>query len=393
MHKRSWVVAVVVLVLVFGSGFLVGRTNVLGARYTDSYLNGRPGDTDFTLFWEAWNALSQKYPFEQPTTEEKIYGAINGLAASYKDPYTIFFNPEDTKMFDQEISGSFGGVGMELGVRKGLLTVIAPLKDTPADRAHIVAGDIVSSIDGVSAVGMTVDEAIKKIRGDAGTTIKLGIFSEGAENEREITLTREIINVPTLETKIEGNVFVVSLYSFGEQSADLFGDAMEQFKKSGLTKLVIDLRDNPGGYLDASVEIASWFVPQGSVIVREDLGEGTEEIVHRSKGYALGVSKPEVIVLVNQGSASASEIVAGALHDHGIAQLVGEHTYGKGSVQELVSLSGKTTLKVTVARWLTPNGLSLSEHSLDPDVAVEMSSDDTKANKDPQLAKALDLLK
>lgn len=393
MNKRSLLVGSLVLVMVFGSGFLLGRTNVLGAHITDSYLSGRPADVDFTLFWEAWNKLAEKYPFGQPTVDEKIYGAIRGLSESYNDPYTVFFDPKEAKTFGEDISGSFGGVGIEIGTKEGLLTVIAPLKDTPADRAHIVAGDIISSIDGTNAVGMNVEEAIQKIRGTVGTEVKLGVISKGSDKERTVTLKREVIHVTTLETKKEGDVFVVSLYSFSEDSANLFKGAMKQFQSSGLHKLVIDLRDNPGGYLDAATEISSWLLPQGTVIVREDLGEDTDEIIHRSKGYDLGIKNLQVVVLVNEGSASASEILAGALHDHGVAKLVGEHTFGKGSVQELVSLSHNTTLKVTVARWLTPNGLSLNEHSLEPDIKVDISIDDIKANKDPQLAKALEILK
>lgn len=393
MNKRVWIAVFGLIVLVFGSGFLLGRSNMLAAEYTNSYLTGQPKDADFSLFWEAWNALEQKYPFDAPTTEEKIYGAIQGLAGAYNDPYTVFFDPAEAKDFGEEISGSFGGVGMELGIKNDVLTVIAPLAGTPAEAAGVMAGDIITSIDGEPAYDLQVDEAVRRIRGQAGTEVTIEFIQPTTQSERSITLVREQISIPTLETETKGDVFIIRLHSFTEDSSVLFGNAMTTFQQSGKQKLIIDLRNNPGGYLSDAIEIASWFVPQGKVIVREDFGTDAEEIVYRSRGFASGVTGQNIIVLVNAGSASASEIVAGALQEQAGARLVGTETFGKGSVQELVPLSGKTSLKVTVARWLTPQGRSLSEESLQPNVVVDVTETDITEKRDPQLEKALELLK
>lgn len=391
MNKRVWMAVFGLIVLVFGSGFLLGRSNALAMR--SSYGAGQPSDTDFALFWEAWNALEQKYPFDAPTAEERIYGAIEGLARAYNDPYTVFFNPTEAKDFSDEISGSFSGVGMELGIKNEVLTVIAPLEGTPADRAGVRAGDIVSSIDGEPAYDLAVDEAVRRIRGQMGTEVTIGFIQIATQQERVITLVRENISIPTIETEIKNDVFVIRLYSFTEDASDVFKNALTEFKHSGKKKLIIDLRNNPGGYLSDAIEIASWFVPQGKVIVREDFGTGAEEIVYRSRGLDAGVTGNNTIVLINGGSASASEIVAGALQEQAAVRLVGTKTFGKGSVQELVPLSNKTSLKVTVARWLTPQGRSLSEESLEPDVEVVVSKDDVISNRDVQMEKALELLK
>jgi carboxyl-terminal processing protease len=270
------------------------------------------------------------------------------------------------------------------------------MKNSPAERVGIKAGDLITEIDTKKTDAMSIDEAINLIRGDVGTTVNLGIYRKGEQEIRTISIVREIVKIPTLETETRGDVFIISLYSFSEDSAKLFADALDSFSESGKQKMIIDLRNNPGGYLEAAVDIASYLLPSGKVIVRENSGEGKNEIVHKSKGYTLLEKQPRMVVLVNGGSASASEILAGALSEHHVAKLVGTATFGKGSVQEIIDLADGSSLKVTVAKWLTPDGVSISHQGIKPTLVVEDKAvKDPKTGKysDPQMDAALKLLK
>ena len=279
---------------------------------------------------------------------------------------------------------------MEIGMRKGVVTVIAPLKGTPAYKAGIKAGDKIIKIGDDSTQDMTVDEAVRKIRGKGGTTVKLTILRNGDDETRVIDVVRDVIQIPVYETeKRPDGVFIIRLFSFSERSPQVFRQALREFIDSESSRMILDLRNNPGGYLEAAVDVASWFLPSGDVVVKEDFGHGNETL-HRSRGYNL-FNKTPVVILVNGGSASASEIVAGALRDHGIAKLVGTKTFGKGSVQELIPITGETSLKITIARWLTPNDHSISEKGLDPDAVVEPAKETDEA-VDPQLEAAIELL-
>ncbi|HEY6020179.1 MAG TPA: S41 family peptidase, partial [Candidatus Paceibacterota bacterium] len=285
------------------------------------------------------------------------------------------------EIFNGDVNGSFGGVGMEMGMSdKGDIQVIAPLKDSPAQAAGMLSGDIITSIGTTSAAGMTTDAAVKLIRGPIGTTVTLGVLHQGATKPVSITITRQTINIPIIDTKEDGGVFTISLYSFSQNSADLFKDALRKFIQSGDTKLILDLRGNPGGYLDAAVQMASYFLPVGDTIVTEDTkGHGTN-VVHRSLGYNVFANKKlSMAILVDQGSASASEILSGALQQHNVAKLIGTRTFGKGSVQQLVDLGGGAELKVTIARWLTPNGTNISDGGLTPDIKVPAAISTTAA--------------
>ncbi|MBI5005423.1 MAG: S41 family peptidase [Candidatus Lloydbacteria bacterium] len=351
---------------------------------------------DFDAFWKAWNVLNEKYVAATstiPSNQAKVWGAIAGLASSYGDPYTVFFPPKEATIFQNDVNGNFGGVGMEIGIRNGALSVVSPLKNTPAERAGLKAGDAILEIDGVGSIDMPVDKAIQKIRGKQGTSVKLKIGREGV-SPFEVSITRDIINIPVSDTKLRPDgVFVISLYSFTATSPNAFRDALQEFTKSGSDKLILDLRGNPGGFLEAAVDIASWFLPQGKTVVRESFKDHGNEQIYRSKGYDIFTDKLKMAILINGGSASASEILAGALKEHGKAILVGEKSFGKGSVQELVPITSDTSLKVTIARWLTPNGISISEEKLSPDYEVKMTPEDVKAGLDPQIEKAAELLK
>ncbi len=385
----------------FYAGLTVGRREnpaIIAAQIT-SVINkedGKPSEVDFGPFWKAWATLQEKYvdSTTTPNDQKKVWGAIEGLASAYGDPYTVFFPPVESKAFGEAVSGGFEGVGMEVGIKDEVLTVIAPLKDTPAYRGGIKAGDKIVKIDGKSTQGLTVEKAVDKIRGKGGTSVTLTVLHEGAKVTTDITLVREKITIPTTKTELrKDGVFVISLYNFSEISFGLFRDALREFIQSGSDKLVIDLRNNPGGYLEAAVDMASWFLPPGEVIVREHYGDKKEETVHRSKGYNIFTDKLKLVILMNQGSASASEILAGALHDHGKATLVGERSFGKGSVQELVPITSETSLKVTIAKWLTPKGTSISNGGLTPDVVATSSPEDFAKGIDTQLEKAAEVLK
>lgn len=389
---------ILILILVFfGLGFFVRDLTLPEVSKVDGLSglqNSESEAVSFEPFWKAWNLLNEKYVDpDDISAEERLWGAIAGLTSAFDDPYTVFLPPEERAMFEEDISGNFEGVGMEIGIRDDVLTVVAPLKSTPAEEAGILAGDRIIQINGETTVNMTIDEAVKTIRGERGTVVDLTIVREGRDEPIEISITRGVIDVPTVNTTLrDDGVFVLELYNFNSPSTDLFREALQKFIDSGSNKLILDLRNNPGGFLSAAIDVSSWFLPAGKTVVIEDFGENEENKAHRSKGYDVFNDNLKMVILVNEGTASASEIVAGALSEHGIATLVGATTFGKGSVQELLSLTRDTSIKITVARWLTPEGNQISEGGLTPDVEVPMTIEDLEAMRDPQLDRAVEIL-
>jgi carboxyl-terminal processing protease len=396
-HKKSVAVASLFVIIFFLLGTYVGsRHSAQIEKFVPlGNVSGemKPG-VNFESFWKVWNAIDEKYPGAKDVTdEERVYGAIKGLVGSLEDPYSNFFDPYETELFEADIAGNFSGVGMEIGIKDGILTVIAPLKDTPAYKAGIKSGDKILKINETITNDMTVDEAIKKIRGERGTSVTLTIFHENGLEPKEIKVTRDIINVPTLDTELrKDGIFVIKLYSFSANSAELFRNAIKEFTESNSDKLVLDLRGNPGGYLDAAVDISSWFLPTGKIVVTEDYGENEKPEVYRSRGYNIFNDNLKFAILIDGGSASASEIVAGAMQDQGKAILIGEKSFGKGSVQEAVKLTPDTLLKITVAKWLTPKGNLIAEKGLTPDYVIPLTREDSEKKKDPQMDKAVELL-
>ncbi len=383
-------------VLIFFLGVYVGGSQSSSSTPPAMTAAANVSTSEFAPFWKAWDVLNQKFAGTTATSTtdtDKVYGAIAGLAASYEDPYTVFFPPVEAKLFKEEISGNFEGVGMEIGIKEGQLTVITPLKGSPSEKAGLRSGDKILAIDKTVTTDITIEKAVKLLRGAKGTTVTVTILPKDGTKPTEKIITRDVIDIPTIDTSLKpGNIFVIRLYSFTSQSPDLFRTALREFVASGSHKLVLDLRGNPGGYLDAAWDMASWFLPAGEVIVTEDFGKNGEPHIYRSKGYNIFDDKLKMIILVDGGSASAAEILAGALSEQGAAKLLGTKTFGKGSVQELVQITADTSLKVTVARWLTPGGHNLSHDGLEPDVKVEVTEKDTAAGKDVQLEKALELL-
>jgi carboxyl-terminal processing protease len=410
MSKLFRKVSLLIVILgTFVVGIFVGYRNVPEidkVRGIDHKTDVIASQVDFAPFWKAWNILNDKYvPADiSSTTPEKstmytqkmVWGAIAGLAGSLGDPYTAFFPPAENEIFKGDIKGNFEGVGMEIAIKDDVLTVVSPLKGSPSEKAGIKPLDKVLEIDGESTHGVTIEDAVSKIRGPKGTAVKLTIL-RGKETEPiKLSVVRDVIDVPSLKSEVvknaKGDVYVIHLYNFSATSPQLFRDALQKFTESGTNKLIIDLRGNPGGYLEAAVDMASWFLPEGKTVVREYFGKGKGENVHRSRGYNVFNDNLKLVVMIDQGSASASEILAAALSENRGTPLVGEKSFGKGSVQELVDITDTTSLKVTVARWLTPNGLSISEKGVTPDYVVSITKEDIEKGKDPQLNKAIEII-
>ena len=396
--------AVLLALLAFGGGYIAGGMRGVNAQV----LSGAqpPEGVDFTPVWKAWSIIDEKFvpaavatstPVATSTeaiNQERVWGMIGGLAASLNDPYTFFLPPVENEQFASDMSGSFEGVGMEIAVRDQVLTVVSPLKGTPAYNAGIKALDKVLKINGVVTSGMDVSSAVKKIRGPKGTEVTFLIMRAGWSAPREIKVVRDVISVPTvISTPRPDGIFVIQVATFTSNSPDLFRSALREFVESRDTKLILDLRGNPGGYLEAAVDMASWFLPTGKIVVTEDYAGHASNIVHRSLGYDIFNENLKMMILVDHGSASASEILADALRHHGLARLVGTNTFGKGSVQELVEITPKTALKVTVARWLGPDGIQIPREGIAPDVKIEATEEEAKAGEDVQLDKAVEMLK
>lgn len=350
-------------------------------------------EADFGVFWQVWEKLREKH-IEGEGAKEKdlVYGAITGLVNSLGDPHTVFLPPPDAKKFEEDVSGKFGGIGAEIGVRDDQLVIIAPLKDSPAEKAGLQPKDKILKVDDEVADGLDVGEAVKLIRGEVGTTVTLTILRNGWERPREFKIIREEIKIPTIDWDVkEGNILHLKLYSFNENAPILFYQAVVSGLLKGADGMALDMRNNPGGFLEVAVNLAGWFVPRGSVVVTEDFRHG-EDIIFTANGNEALKNFP-VVVLINGGSASASEILAGALRDHRSIKLVGEKTFGKGTVQELDKLKDGSSLKITIAKWLTPAGHTIEKNGLEPDFEVKLTEEDFKEGRDPQLEKAFEVLK
>lgn len=347
---------------------------------------------DMVAFWKAWNTLESRFVLTHassslPSVRERMHGAIQGLASSFEDPYTVYLPPQEAKLFTENISGSFAGVGMEIGIRDSVLTVVTPLKGTPAEAAGIRAGDKIIAIDGKTTDGLSVDSAVSRIRGEAGTAVKLTLVRDG--EPLEVSITRATIEVPEIsEGFVEGanRVYKIALYEFSANSGTQFTRALANFSSSGADKLILDMRGNPGGYLEAAVDTASHFLPRGALVVTEDFDGKEPSRSHGSYGYRDIPDSTKIVVLINQGSASAAEIFAGALQDHGRATIIGERSFGKGSVQTLIPLDDGA-LKITVARWVTPAGKWIMDNGVTPDI-VEKYVAGKNGAEDSQILRA-----
>jgi carboxyl-terminal processing protease len=381
------------LVFSFYSGQKQGEKRVINSIFTQGAGSEAKG-FDFTLFWEAWQALKNKFLDQGKFDNQKVlYGAIAGMTGSLEDPYTVFMDPEESKKFFDDVSGKFEGVGLEIGQKKGQIQVIAPLEGTPAQKAGLRAGDKIAKINSELTNDMTIDEAVSKIRGKKGTEVTLTIWRDGWNNTKDFKLIRDVIEVPSLKWELKDNdIAYIKLYQFSAKAGADFQKAALEILKSPAKRIILDLRDNPGGYLEIAQDIAGFFLEKDSLVVTEDFGKTKEPNKYLAEGNDV-FGKTPMVVLINQGSASAAEILAGALRDNRQIKLIGETSFGKGSVQQLENLSNGSSLKITVAKWLTPKNESISDHGLEPDIKVEITDEDYQQSKDPQLDKALEIVK
>lgn len=346
---------------------------------------------DFNLYWQVWDSLKTNYVDKNKVKDKDLfYGSLKGLAAATGDPYTIFMDPKESQAFSNDLAGTFEGIGAEIGMRNDIPTVVSPLDGMPAQKAGVRAGDKIYAVDGVSTLGLSVTEVVMKIRGAKDTKVTLTII-RGKDKPRDITITRSVIIVKSVKTEMRADgIYVIRVSNFNDDTEGLFNTAVNNILLKNPKGIILDLRNNPGGYLETAVNMASEWVEAGPIVAEQFNDNRRNE--YPSNGRARLKNIP-TIVLVNNGSASASEILAGALRDYKKATLVGETTYGKGSVQSLSDLPGGASLKMTIAHWLTPAGDFINEKGLTPNIEVKLSSADADKGLDPQFDKAVDLLK
>ncbi len=350
-------------------------------------------EVDFGIFWEAWKEVDKKYvDEEQLNSQERVYGAVKGMVEAVGDPYSVFLDPGETKNFNIDMEGSFEGIGAELGVRDDTLVVISPISGMPAEKAGLKAGDKIFKIEGEVTTDMNINEAVEKIRGPKGTDVKLTIVRNGDNKTQDITITRDTIKLDSVfYEKKENNIAYVRITKFSEDTFREFSREAAKMLADDIKGIVLDLRNNPGGYLEVSVEMASKFLTKNQVVVREK-GRGGLDHVYKTTGGDV-FSEIPLVVLINEGSASASEILAGALRDNRGIKLIGRKSFGKGSVQQMKDFNDGSSLKITVAKWLTPSNHTIHDKGLEPDIEVEITDEDIEKENDSQLNKAMEELK
>ncbi|MFH1173160.1 MAG: S41 family peptidase [bacterium] len=384
---------ILLLVVTFWLGLLLGQKNYNSGTGQVVNKTEEPGylsqDVDFEIFWQTWQLVKEKY-VNQPVSETKLfYGALKGLVAGLEDPYSIFLDPKTNEEFAQELAGNYEGIGAEIGIKNGRLTVVAPLPDSPAAKAGLLAGDKIYGIDDYDTTDMSVNQAISLIKGKAGTQVKLSVVHDKEKELKEIIITRAAIDVKSVTWEFRDGLAIVEVSSFNDDTESEFNKAIKDILAKEPKGIILDLRDNPGGYLDVAVKMAGeWLGNQ--VVVKEGLDNQKQTEYFGDNQARLKNFK--TVVLVNVGSASAAEIVAGALQDYSQATIVGETTFGKGSVQDLIPLKDGSSVKITVAKWFTPKGRSIDQAGIKPDITIELTRDDYDNNRDPQLDKAEELL-
>jgi len=347
----------------------------------------------FQLYWDVWDSIKKNYVNTGKISEKELfYGSLQGMVESLGDPYTVFMNPEKYKEFNEGMSGKFEGIGAEVGIKDGILTIIAPLDGMPAQKAGLLSGDKVFDIDGESTKDMTLNDAVSKIRGKKGTDVVLNIFRKGVNETKKITITRGVITIKSVRTDFrDDGIAVLKIINFNDNTLNDFNDAVRDIESKNCKGLIIDLRDNPGGYLSTSVEIASEWIENGPIVIESFGDHNEEDNIYNARGIARLKDYPTVI-LINQGSASASEILAGAMRDYDKAIIVGSQSYGKGSVQTLKTFKDGSSVKITIAKWLTPNRISISDKGITPDVVVDYTMEDYENDRTPQMDKAIEVL-
>lgn len=369
--------------LIIGAILIAVVANILGTRWIFFGYKSQ----DFSSLNSLQATLERT--FDGTVDRQKaLDGAKSGLVDSLGDPYTTYLTKKEAEALDDDLKGSLSGIGAEIGFRNNQLSVISPIADSPAAKAGLQAKDIIIKIDGKDPTGLSLEEAVSKIRGDAGTKVTLTLV-RGNGQPFDVTITRANITVASVSWKKEGDIGIITVTRYGNDTVAKVEQAAKELDSQGASKYILDLRNNPGGYLQAAVGVSGVFL-DNKVVVEERKGGKTTDKLSSSGGGTL-VGKP-LVVLINGGSASASEITAGALQDHGAAKLVGEKSFGKGSVQQIIDLAGGAQLKVTIAHWFTPKGRGIDKEGIKPDVTVVRTSEDINADRDPQLDKAEELL-
>ncbi len=395
----------------FFSGMFIGRlgavpttansvpiANILGVGSSPQADALDEKDIQFSQFWELWKMLKTKY-YESTSEQKMFYGAMKGMAEALGDPYTSFFEPVTAKEFSDSLKGEFDGIGAEIGIREGQLTVIAPLPDSPAEKAGLRAGDMILQIGTTSTEGMLTEEAVTLIRGKKGTTVKLkigrmpeaktvkGKAVQGTPEIKDYVITRDVIVVKSVRVSWPKDGYaLIQITSFDEKTGTEFKDAIDKLIPKNPKGIILDLRNDPGGFLDKSTMVAGEWVGDKVVVSERRKGKIVDEFHGQGSGRLSGIP---TVVLVNQGSASAAEIVTGALRDYGLATVIGMKTFGKGSVQDYSEFSDGSAVKITIAEWLTPKGNSINKTGIKPDIEVDKTIADYNENRDPQLDKAL----
>ncbi|MBT3690234.1 S41 family peptidase [bacterium] len=395
----------ILAIIIFFIGLVVGLNKQLDLEKSPSGIQdtGRVLNTDalpeylakdvnFKLFWKVWDIIRSKYiDRDQITDAQLFYGSMKGVVAALGDPYSVFLDPVISEEFTEELSGKFQGIGAEIGMKQERLTIISPLPESPAEKAGLKPGDKVMAIDGNETTGISLDEAVKQIRGEKGTEVILTVARENADSFLDITITRDTIDIKSVVLEMKDNIGYIKLTHFNQDTAQEFGEIVNELLTKSPKGVILDLRNNAGGYLDVAIEIAGYWVKNGDVVVKESFGDVEIDRNYNSTGQEQ-LASYKTVVIVNGGSASASEIVAGALQDFELANVVGEVTFGKGSVQELEQLSDGSSVKITIARWLTPFGRSIDKEGVAPDEIVEFTEENYENEEDPQLDRALEII-
>lgn len=380
----------VLLLVAFAFGYLFGHANLqLDKRYIPRLVNtdlGRPKDVNFGLFWDIYNEVSQSY-LKPMDAQKALYGAINGLVNSLEDPYSSFLTPEESASFKNDLGGKLEGIGAEIGRRNGVPAIIAPLEGSPAQKAGLKAGDKIIAVDNVYTENLSLSEVVLKIRGKTGTQVTLKILRQGEKDPRDVAITREAINVEDVSLEIKDSTAIVKIRQFGDNSFSQLESVAKEIKAKNIKYIVFDLRNNPGGLLDKSIDMLNVLLPKNSVVVEQKPKTGAVEKMSTTRDPILTDEK--IVVLVNAGSASASEIFAGAVQDYNRGTIIGEKTFGKGTVQVLRDFDLGAALKLTIAQWLTPEGRQIEATGIAPDIEVGLSEADSDSGKDPQLDRAL----
>ena len=399
MEKKYKIYAAVSILIAFLAGWHLGSNGLARSvsvlaplPFLEKNRDQAPKDVNWQILWDTIDKINEKYVNRPADMHKILEGAIGGVVASLGDPYSVFLPPKQAEDFKNELSGNFQGIGAEIAIKNQQLTVVTPLDNSPAIKAGIKAGDIIFKIDNGDAAGLTLEEAVNKIRGPARTKVTLTLLHKGQTKVSEISIIRAKIEVKSADSEIKTvngkKIRYIKLRRFGDDTTAGLNKIITSLLTENIQGIILDLRNNPGGYLDTAVEVASNWIEDGGLVVIQKYGDGQEQ-AYKAQGPAR-LARIPTVVLINGGSASAAEIVSGALRDHSLAKLIGEKSFGKGSVQELINLRDRAQLKLTIAKWLTPNDHDLNKDGLEPDIKVELKDEDFQAGRDPQLDRALE---